>query len=200
MMTLRLFLLASLVFAAGCSIPIPQATADPTRFYVLTSATPAVETAGARPLVHLRDVEVATYLRSRPMVVRRGDHEVEFREYARWGEPLELGLSRVLREELLARGAAAAVLTPGLRQAGVAYDYELKVRVLAAEGTTNGAIVFRAAWELTAAAANAEPVARGDFRPSDLRWDGTSEATLVGGLNAAVAALATEITAALPRK
>jgi len=198
MMTLRLLLLAGLVFAAGCSIPIPQATADPTRFYVLTSATPAVETAGARPIVHLREVEVATYLRSRPMVVRRGDHEVEFREYARWGEPLELGLSRVLREELLARGAAAAVLTPGLRQAGVAYDYELKVRVLAAEGTTNGAIVFRAAWELTAA--KAEPVARGDFRPSDLRWDGTSEATLVAGLNTAVAALATEITAALPRK
>lgn len=188
---------------AGCSIPIPQASADPTRFYVLSAPTPPAakaEGADVRPVVHMREVEVASYLRAQPIVVRRGQHEIEFREYARWGEPIELGLSRVLREELLVRGAAAAVLTPGLRAAGVTYDRELKVRVLTAEGATDGSIAFRAVWELSGPDGKGQPVARGDFRPENLRWDGKSEAELVAGLSRAVAGLAEEIAAALGKK
>lgn len=195
--------LALLVLASGgCSIPIPQAATDPTRFYVLTAptTTPAPEAAGARPVVHLREVEVATYLRARPIVVRRSQHEIEFREFARWGEPIELGLGRVLREEMLARGAAAAVLTPGMRVAGVTYDRELKVRVLTAEGSTDGSIAFRAVWELMAPGGGDAPVARGDFRAANLRWDGKTESELVAGLSQAVAGLAAEISAALSTK
>jgi uncharacterized lipoprotein YmbA len=187
---------------AGCSIPIPQASADPTRFYVLTAPTTAAprEAAGPRPVVHLREVEVASYLRARPIIVRRGPHEIEFHEYARWGEPIELGMSRVLRQELLARGAAAEVLSPGLRTPGVSYDRELKVRILTAEGGTDGTIAFRAVWELLGANGKGEPVARGDFRAANLRWDGKSEAELVAGLSQAVAGLAGEISAALAGK
>jgi uncharacterized lipoprotein YmbA len=196
------FLALAVLVAAGCSIPIPQASADPTRFYVLTAPTtaPVPATAGARPVVHLREVEVATYLRARPIVVRRGQNEIEFHEYARWGEPIELGLGRVLREELLARGAAAAVLTPGMRAAGVTYDRGLKVRVLTAEGSTDGSIAFRAVWEIFGADGKGEPVARGDFRATNLRWDGKTEAELVAGLSQAVAGLAAEISAAIANK
>ncbi len=195
------FLALAALAVTGCSIPIPQAAADPTRFYVLTapSTAPAPEPAGARPVVHLREVEVATYLRARPIVVRRGQHEIEFREYARWGEPIELGLGRVLREELLARGAAAAVLTPGMRAAGVTYNRELKVRVLTAEGSTDGSIAFRSVWEIFGPDGKNEPIARGDFRAANLRWDGKTESELVAGLSQAVAGLAAEISAELSK-
>jgi uncharacterized protein len=188
----------ALLLATGCSIPIPQASADPTRFFVLsTNSGAATPAATGAPVVHLGEVELATYLRARPIVIRRGDNEIEFREFAIWGEPLEQGVRRVLREELITTGAAGAVLTSGSRAANSSSDRELKVRVLAAEGTATGGVNFRAVWELNTAGAKAEPIARGDFRASGLTWDGTSEAMLVAKLSEAVAGLAKEISAAL---
>src|SRR5205814_433585 len=112
---------------------------DPTRFYVLSTPGGAVAEPTAKgPTVHLRPVELASYIKAKPMIVRRGDNELEFREYARWGEPLELGIGRVLREELLARGAVGSVHASGMRAFNVDYDFELTVRVLACEGTTGG--------------------------------------------------------------
>lgn len=197
------------VFLAACSIPIPQAEKDPTKFYVLSGSmtAPAATGVGAeaaaparkRPTVHLREIEVASYLAARPIIVRRGEHEIEFREFARWGESLDLGIGRVLREELLGRGAAGAVLGRGLRAAGVNYDFELTVRVLACEGAADGTVLFRAVWELSTAATTPEVVARGDYRAPGLRWDGVTEASLVAQLSQAVSGLASEIAAALQR-
>jgi uncharacterized lipoprotein YmbA len=192
--------LAGIGALAGCSIPIPQAAADPTRYYVLSATpAPAVASAVGGPAVLLRAVELASYLRARPIIVRRGEHEIEFREFARWGEPLELGVSRVLREELLARGAAGSVLLAGMRSAQSPHDYELTVRVLACEGVSGGDVKFRAVWELAAAATPGVVLARGDFQPGQLRWDAPGEASLVARLSEAVAGLAAEIAAALPR-
>jgi len=80
------------------------------------------------PAVHLRPVELASYIKSKPMIVRRGDNEIEFREICALGRTARIGIGRVLREELLARGAASAVLAAGLRAVGVIYEYELTVR------------------------------------------------------------------------
>ena len=95
--------LAMGLLLTGCSL-IPEPKADPTRYYVLTTATAAPASAGGLGTLQLRPVEVAGYLRNPAMVVRRGEHEIEFRDVARWGEPLELGIARVLGEELRARG------------------------------------------------------------------------------------------------
>lgn len=190
-------LLAAIIGLSGCSLP--QAQTDPTRFFVLSTPAVAGTVAAKAPAVHLRPVELASYIKSKPMIVRRGDNEIEFREYARWGEPLELGIGRVLREELLARGAASAVLAAGLRAVGVDYDYELTVRVLACEGGADGTIYFRAAWELSTTDGKPSVAAQGDFRPTDLRWDGKSEAGLASQLSQAVAGLSGEIAAALTK-
>lgn len=189
----------STLAVAGCSIPIPQAEADPTRFYVLASTTPPAPPVSGGPSLHLRQVELVNYLRARAIVVRRGDHEIEFREFARWGEPLEQGIGRVLREELLARGAAGTVLAPGLRSANAAYDQQLTVRVLACEGSADGTVNFRAVWELSG---TGDPAAatRGDYHPTNFRWDGKSESQLAARLSEAVSGLAAEIAAALPKK
>ncbi|MEY4939759.1 MAG: hypothetical protein RIQ93_1494 [Verrucomicrobiota bacterium] len=183
---------------AGCSIPIPQAAADPTRYYVLSASQATAPGVAGGPAVYLRNVELASYLRARPLIVRRGENEIEFREFARWGEPLELGVGRVLREELLARGAAGSVLVAGLRSSNVSYDYELTVRVLACEGAADGGVNFRAVWDLVKGGTKT-PAAAGDFRATDLRWDGKSEASLAAGLSAAVAGLARQVAAELKK-
>jgi len=187
-----------LLATAGCQI-LPEAQSDPTRFYVLssTAAAGAVPAAGT-PVVQLRPVEVADYLRARTMVVRRGGNEIELREFARWGEPLEAGVARVLREELLSRGGAGAVLLSGARREATKANFDLSVRVLAAEGGANGTVEFHAGWELRATDGGAV-AARGDFRAAGVRWDGKNEAALAAGLSQAVGALAAEITAALPK-
>lgn len=184
---------------------LPEPQADPTRFYVLAtpmggsapveSATPASDL----PVVHLRPVELASYLRGRPMILRRGDNEIEFREFARWGEPLELGIARVLREELAAGGAARVQFAAGSRRAQSASERTLTVRVLAAEGGAEGTVAFRAIWELSAKEATATAGARGDYRPADLRWDAKTDASLAAVLSEAVAGLAREISAAFKR-
>jgi uncharacterized lipoprotein YmbA len=190
--------LASVVMLGGCSLPKPQP--DPTRFFVLsTNATPiAAPSNGAAPSVLLlRDVELAGYLRTRPLIVRRGEHEIEFREFALWGEPLESGIARVLREELLARGAAETVVSSQGRRDHPDPELALLVRVLACEGGANGDVVFRAVWEVASTKEKPAPIARGDYRPTDLRWDGKSETSLAAQLSQAVAGLAGEIAAAV---
>lgn len=188
----------SLALSAGCQI-LPEAQSDPTRFYVLSAAAAAATPAAGAPVVRVRAVEVAEYLRGRPMIVRRGGNEIEFREFARWGEPLEAGVGRVIREELLARGAASVVLLPGGRRETATATFELGLRVLAAEGGSDGSVQFRAGWELVTTA-DGTVVARGDFRAGGQRWDGKNEAALAASLSEAVAALAGEIAAALPKR
>ena len=188
--------IAGLLLFAGCNI-IPEAQIDPTRFYVLSTSAAAAAPAAKGPTVHLRPVELASYIKAKPMIVRRGDNELEFREYARWGEPLELGIGRVLREELLTRGAAGAVLASGLRAFNVDYDYELSVRVLACEGTTSGGVLFRATWELATTDKAPRVAAHGDFHAAGLKWDGKSDASLAAQLSKAVTDLSAEIATGL---
>jgi hypothetical protein len=180
---------------------VPQAQPDPTRFFVLSAlmSSPSQAPAGKAPVVHLRQVELASYIKAKPIIVRRGDHEIEFREFARWGEPLELGIGRVLREDLVARGAAGAVLAAGVRATEGDPDFTLVVRVLACEGGANGAVHFRAVWELATTGSAPKVVARGDVKPGDLRWDGKSEAALVAQLSKAVGALADDVAGGIAR-
>lgn len=199
------FVLATSLFSAGCSlVALPQAQQDPTKTYVLDvplsdpSAPASVTTA---PVVRLRAVEVPTYLKGSPLVIRRGDNEIEYREFARWGEPLEQGLARVLREELIVRGAASAVQLPGSRVAdGTEARFEIVARVLNCEGASDGTIVFRARWEVVAGGEKAEVVAQGDYRVTDLKWTPKSEGTLAAALSRAAAGLADEIAAAMAKK
>jgi uncharacterized protein len=192
---------AACFFFSGCSLPMPQAQNDPTKFYVLSPTTAPVVSSGANPVpaVRLRPVELATYLQSRPMIVRRGENEIEFREFARWGEPLEQGIGRVLREELLARHAVTAVQVGAIRPSDVQEaPFEISVRVLACEGSTDGTVVFHAIWHVVSTS-DGKIAARGDFRPTDLRWTPRHEATMAATLSKAVAGLAGDIAAGMPK-
>lgn len=193
---------AGLLALAGCTMSslLPEAQADPTRFFVLSTATPAgtAERMDHAPVVRMRPIDVAGYLQTRPMIVRRGENELEFREYARWGEPIEQGITRVLREALLARGAKEVVVMSGRTSAADA-DYELSVRVLAAEGLADGGVNFRAAWELTPLGDGQRGEPGGNFQAGGLSWSGRDEAMLAAALSQAVNALAGEIVGAMTK-
>jgi hypothetical protein len=134
------------------------------------------------------------------LIVRKGENEIEFREFAQWGESLDLGIARVLREALLASGRAGLVQLPGSRTGSDgSSDAELRIRVLSAEGVVDGGINFRAVWELSVDGA-AGPVTRGDYHASGLSWDPPNEASLAAGISAAVAGLAADISAALAKR
>jgi uncharacterized lipoprotein YmbA len=192
----RLLLAATLLVVAGCNV-VPPPQADPTRFYVLASPAPAVAGAGAKmKRLNLRPVDVAAYLRSRPIVVRRGDNEVQFRDFARWGEPLEQGIGRVLRDALLAGGAAGSISVASSRVGRVAGEPDLVVHVQACEGGADGSVRLEAAWELLSGT-DGSLLVRGDFHAVGLKWDGRNEATIAAAVSQGLVALAAEITAAV---
>lgn len=194
--TLALSLTALLL--SGCSSILPEAQSDPTRYYVLTA--PALVTpAAAETVLGLRNVEVAAYLRSRSVIVRKGENEVEFREFARWGEALDAGIARTLRESLMASGEVAQVAVVPFAL-DVERDYDLAVRVLACEGEAAGGVRFRATWELWSTGAGAEVTQRGDYTARSLTWDGRNEASLAAALSQAVAGLGAEIATVVGRE
>ena len=81
---------------AGCNL-IPPPAPDPTRYYVLTSPEPepaVTRVAQGSVRIGLRAVELAPYLRKGVLVVRHGENELVFDDFARWGEPLEAGIGR----------------------------------------------------------------------------------------------------------
>jgi uncharacterized lipoprotein YmbA len=175
---------------AGCSL-LPAPRPDTTRHFLLEGTAPAAAPAPGAPRVGLRRVEVPVYLRGRAMVVRSGGNETRVLPEARWAEPFEAGLARVLRDRLAAGVAVHAQPFP----AAVERDYDVSVVVSAAEGGDDG-VRFAATFEVVRPSDGAV-VARRAFVAPVTPWEG-DPARLTAQLSVAAAALATEVLAALP--
>lgn len=197
-------LLCAFAFCAlsGCAVLQPQA--DPSRFYVLTvpSATPERIPEGKFKhwKVGLRPVEVPAYLRSKAMAVRTGANEIHFAEFERWAEPLDQGISRVMKETL---SSTRNVESVALNSHGDdTLDYEVAIRVLACEGVRgeNGtnAIRFAVTWEVRPAGKNPTMTQRGVFTADPVAWDGKDYGQLAERLSEAIAAASKAVAAALP--
>ena len=191
------------LLVAGCNLPLPSAQPDLTRFYLLTTTEGPAEAEAAAPLkrwaVGVRTVDVAAYLRSQSLAVRSHGNEVAFPEFARWGEPIDQGIARVLAGNLQPLPNVARVATPPF-SADTTRDFEVAVRVTACEGTADGDVRFAANWRVLAPGGSAAPVAEGSYTATGLRWDGHDHGQLAARLSEAVAGLSREIAAALPRE
>jgi uncharacterized lipoprotein YmbA len=187
----------------GCQL-LPPGAVDTTRFFVLSaSPLPATEPTVARPSgglqIGLRPVELPAYLRAtKSMVVRDGANEIRYQDYARWAEPLESGVNRVLMEKLQASPAVAGVDAHPLR-GDVARDYLVTIRILRCEGVTGEAasVRFAASYEI-APVAGAEGVTRSrTYMAPDRPWDGKDFNALASLLSDAVNGLGDQIVADL---
>lgn len=186
---------------AGCNL-IPPPQADPTHYYVLSgpSLTEAPAPTGKLRL-GLRPLEVAPYLRKGSIVVRLGGNELLYKDEARWAEPLEAGIARALRAQLLVQPEIARVYTPPY-PIDQDRDYDLAVNILRCEGATDTAgrstVKFAAMLEITSVKDPGLVVARRIFTAPDAPWDGHNYGALAESLSAAIAALSHEAIAALP--
>ena len=182
----------ALASLTGCNV-LPEPKPDNTRHYVLESpARDDVAPPANAPRIGLRPVEVPAYLRQKTIVVRTGENELRYARDARWAEPLEAGLTRVLRDQLAAGARVVAYPFPGQ----VERDYDLTVQVLNAEGTNDG-IRFVAVFELLRLGDRPALVVRKEFRANGAAWKG-DHGRLAAELSAAVAELAREILRAVP--
>ena len=191
---------------SGCSI-IPKPAADPTRNYVLatppaTAPAIAVHDSSAKKIViGLRPIGMPDYLTGRKTIaVRHGNNEIVFNEFARWAEPLQSGIARIVRERLVSSGVASSVeMLPGR----AVRDYDLIVRITACEGSatspTEVTTSFSAEYEFTSPNGTLLTGIR-YFTAPPQTWDSKTFASLADSLSIAAAALADDIAQNLPAK
>ncbi|QYM79551.1 PqiC family protein [Horticoccus luteus] len=199
-----LLLAASLALFAGCNV-LPKPGPDPTRYFVLTDSTPAgapAEPSAERPVnglvIGLRTLDVPGYLKSRSIVVRDGANEVTYQDYARWAEPLEVGLGRTLRLCLQDAGNVTRIYREPF-PFDMDRDYDVAVRIVRCEGAVaNGKGVARlsASIEILRVAEN-RVVVRKFFRAPEAAWDGKNFGTLARLLSDETVALGDAINAEL---
>lgn len=198
-----------LVLAAGtgCSL-LPRPAPDPTRHFVLTGPLPT-EVNEALPkgrlVVGLRSVQIAPYLDGKAMIVRRGDNEVDYRDYARWAEPLVPGINRMLAARLHVSDKISRVL-PQPYPFDVSRDVDVAVSVLRCEGRVKpdgtAVVSFLCAVELLRvgdkSGGGSEVLLREVYEAPELPWTEGDYAGMAAGISENVGLLAERILRHLP--
>jgi uncharacterized lipoprotein YmbA len=187
-----------LCFFPACTL-LRGPKADRTEFFTLEALAPAGTPAPASaPRVLLRTVEVPAYLqRSKAFAVRQAEGDIHYADLAWWSESLDLGLARVLREDLNRLGVPTAA------RRDEDFVNELTIRIEKAEGVTDrktGRVEFAASFELRRNDGPRPSVIRRTFTAEATTWNGKDYAALAKALGKAAADLAAMIReAALPR-
>lgn len=180
------------LLSAGCSLP--EAKPDAARYYVLPTPAEAAPAKAPALRLGLLPVHLPEYLRSPSLAVRQGASEVRYNDDARWAEPLEAGLARVLRAKL----AASAQVVAYPFRLDESRDVDVRVQILACEGTADGGVNFAATFEIFAPGSGSGT--QHAFTAEPAKWDGRDYARLAELLGADAAQLADAIASALPAK
>lgn len=176
---------------SACSM-LPETQPDLTRFYVLTPTANSSNPGEAAPAesgrILLRAINVPEFLRGKMMVVRVGNNQVRFTDEARWAEPLEAGLHRVLREDLGERGLR--VVSRGSDE----HDFEIAVHLRSCEGVApTNAARLAAHIEIFKAGTGISLIKQDDFVTEVAGWDGKDYGALAAKLSEAAGALSERI-------
>lgn len=205
MNSMRLIGLCGALALAGCSL---NRGAPPEQHYVLGGGRSQESAAAPRDLdglaVGMRRLQLAAYLESPSVVVRRGDRaqELSLSEFHRWSEPLGDGINRAVAGYLTA-GAPFRVVDVAPWPARAKHDYLIELHVLRFEGVapedpaaTQGEAHVLATWAIVRPA-DGEVLARGT---TDYRQDGWRVGDypgLVALLDGGVQALSADLMSSL---
>jgi uncharacterized lipoprotein YmbA len=192
----QLVVLAALILAAcGALEPRP----DPTRFYVLTPATDGTSAASARfaPVaIGLGPVTLPSYLARTDIATRVGPHQIEYNPVARWAEPLQTNLVRVLAHDLeQTLGPGTVVIFPWFGAARLQYVVEVDVQRFETDGT--GTATLAAEWAIRDAATRT--LLAGDDTQVSEPAASPDTAGSVAALSRALAVLGNELAAGLQK-
>jgi uncharacterized lipoprotein YmbA len=126
---------------AGCGEGVPS------RYYVLNSMAPsgAAMPAEGRTL-SVNPVSLPEYLNRSDVVRRETDNRLDLAASDRWGEPLDINLTRVITEDLahLLKDDGFVVVPSGLSAA----EMTLEIQILRFERDAEGNAVLVALWQL----------------------------------------------------
>jgi uncharacterized lipoprotein YmbA len=134
--------------AAGCSSVLAPRP-DLSKFYVLTPQSSAAQiseaSAGAGMSIGLGPVTIPDYLNRPEIVTRIGPNELRLSHDNRWAEPLNVGFSHVLEQDLATRlGSAQIHRFPWYSSSGI--NYQVKVAVHHFESDASGRSQLVAHW------------------------------------------------------
>lgn len=203
--TLRLFGICALFTVAGCftlARPTP-----PLEEYVLGQGPRAVAAAPARDTggvtIGLRRLDLAPYLATTAIVVRRGSRTVTS-GFRRWGEEPSAGIMRAVAASLSAAPTILAVdVAPWPVQAR--HDYLVQLHVSHLEGVasedstaTEGEVHVLASWEIIRSQDGAL-VARGETDRREAGWRVGDYLGLVTRIDKGLTGLASDLAACLVR-
>jgi hypothetical protein len=202
---LRLFGICTVVSVAGCftlARPTP-----PLEEYVLGGgpttvvAAPARDTGGVT--IGLRRLDLAPYLSTTAIVVRRGSRVVTS-GFRRWGEEPSAGIMRAVAVSL---GAAPTILAVDVAPWPVQaqHDYLVQLHVSHLEGiaaddltATEGEVHVMASWEIIRSQ-DGTLVARGETDRREAGWKVGDYLGLVTRVDKGLAGLASDLAACLVR-
>lgn len=178
----------------------------PQRHYVL-GGSPLQETGDAAERVAgltigLRQLQLAGYLETPLLVVRRGPHQIRFSEFHRWGEDLGTGVNRAVAGYLAGRPPISSVDVVPWRP-GTDHDYLIQLHVSRFEGvapevpeTSGGEAHLLATWEIIRPQDGAV-LARGTTDHQGIGWTEGDYEGLVSLLDLGLQALSDDLIAEL---
>ncbi len=172
---------AAVLLLAGCNLPQPEA--DTSRHFTLSGPAAAVAVAEG---TMVRPVQLAAHLQRRTMAVRVAENEVTYLEDVRWAEPLDEGVTQILRARL----------------GGVASGCSISVQVQRCELVRfeGNQVQLTATYEITPPGGDPSRAKRGAFAATPRVWDGKDYGALVGLIRQAVGELGDALVTALPEK
>lgn len=164
--------------------------------------------------VGVRRLDLADYLASPAIVVRRGSHEVLTSDFHRWGEDLAAGINRSVAEHLAGTGSFRAVdVAPWPVRSS--HDYLVQLHITrfegvvpagtstagreaggAAAGAPEGAAHVQASWEIIQPQ-EGTVLARGATEHREEGWVAGDYAALVALLDEGLAVLARDLAMAM---
>jgi len=191
-----------LLALAGC-FKLARTSPQLAQYVLGGSAVPTADTPTAPPgqlTVGLRRLQLASYLATPSIVVRRGPHQITTSEFHRWGEELGAGINRTLASQLARHPSILAVaVAPWPTRSR--YDYVLQMHMQRFEGVTDsstasGEVHVLASWDVVRPADDSV-LMRGRAEIRDGRWEAGDYASLVRALDAALAEVARQVGASL---
>jgi uncharacterized lipoprotein YmbA len=201
---LRLLMLPGLLAATGC-VSLGR-DAPPLEQYVLGSGpAPAAAAASgddAGLTIGVRRIDLASYLATPSIVVRRGANQIIVSDFHRWAEDVGEGINRVVAQHLAAAPAVRAVaIAPWPVRAQ--HDYLVQLHVTRFEGmadslATEGSARVTASWDIIRPV-DGGVAARGVTDHQRSGWRVNDYAALVVMLEAGLAEMAADVLDCLVR-
>ena len=190
--TLSIAALACAAFT-GCGIP---GASTPSKFFVLSAKVSKNETIVSKgekvPSVGVSRVTIPSFLERPQFVTKVADNQVTLSEFNRWGEPLESGFTRVLREDLaLLLGPGEVSAFPWLQS--FPQDFTLSVVILAFEpDVMNNQVILQAFYRISSKAHPNLMVRESEFNVPIASGEEDYEA-IVEAMSEAIAMLARQV-------